>query len=255
VRGDLEDLSSLRAAMKGCYGVFGVTSFGEHFEREYPQGKNLVDAVAASGIEHFVFSTLSSAKRITRGELEVPHLDMKARLEEYARGIDLRATYVHLTFYYENFLTFFPPRRLEDGSFTFGFPQGDVPLAAVSVEDAGGVIAAIFGRPGEHMGRTIGIVGDEQPVQAYAASMSRVTGLSIVYQHVPREGFAALGFPGAEELANMFEFFRRFVPSQRADLEQSRALYPKMRTFETWLAQNVERFRAVLAANSGAGAA
>jgi uncharacterized protein YbjT (DUF2867 family) len=255
VRGDLEDTASLKAAMKGCYGVFGVTNYWEHFDREYPQGVNLVDAVAASGIEHFVFSTLPSPKAISHGELDVPHCDLKARLEEYSRGLSLPATYIHVAFYFDNFLTYFPPRRLADGSFVFGFPQGDAPLAAVAVEDVGPVVTALLDRAEEYMDRTLVVAGDEQPCQAYAATMSRITGERIAYQHVPREAFAALGFPGAADLANMFEFFRRCVPSRRAAIEESRMLYPGMRSFETWLKANQSRFRAVLSANAGAGAA
>lgn len=255
VQGDLENLASLKAAMKGCYGVFGVTNYWEHFEGEVPEGRNLVDAVAASGVEHFIFSTLPNVNAITHGELEVPHFGTKARLEEYSRGLGLPATYVHVAFYFENFLTFFPPRRLEDGSFAFGFPQGNTPLAAVAVEDAGGVVTALFERGTEYIGRTVGIVGDDKPCQAYAAAMTLVTAQCIVYQHMPREAFAALGFPGAEDLANMFEFNRRFIPDRRAELEESRMLYPGMRSFETWLAANQERFRSILSAPAGAGAA
>jgi uncharacterized protein YbjT (DUF2867 family) len=255
VAGDLEDPASLRAAMKGCYGVFGVTNWWEHFDREYPQGKNLVDAVAASGVEHFIFSTLPSAAKATHGQLEVPHLESKARLEEYARGLGLHATYVHVAFYFENFLNFFPPRRLGDGSFVFGFPQGDAPLAAVAVEDAGGVVAALFNRGAEYRNRTVTVAGDELTCDDYAATMTRLTGERIAFQNIPRDAFAALGFPGAEELADMFEFFRRFVPSRRPQIEECRMLYPGIRTFETWLEANCERFRGVLRANAGAGAA
>jgi uncharacterized protein YbjT (DUF2867 family) len=255
VQGDLEDIDSLKAAVKGCHGVFGVTNYWEHYGREYPQGKNLVDAVAASGIEHFVLSTLPNVKKVTRGALDVPHFDAKARLEEYSRGLGLPATYVHVAFYCENFLTFFPPRRLEDGSFVFAFPQGDTPLAVVAVEDIGGVVAALFDRAREYQDRTVGIVGDDQPCDTYAATMSRITGRHIAYQHVPREAFAALGFPGAEDLANMFDFNRRFIPSRRTDLGESRMLYPGIRGFDAWLTANELRFRSVLSANAGAGTA
>ena len=254
VQGDLEDVPSLKAALTGCYGVFGVTNYWEAFEREYLQGKNLADAVAASGVDHFIFSSLPSVTRITHGQLDVPHVEIKAKIEEYSRGLGLPATYVHVAFYYENFLTYFPPRRLDDGSFVFAFPQGETPLAAVAVEDTGGVVTALFDQGAEYKGHVVGVAGDEQPCQGYAATMSRVTGERIAYQDMPRDAFAAPGFPGAEDLANMFDFFRRFVPSRRAEIEESRMLYPGMRTFETWLAENQERFRSVLAANAGAGA-
>lgn len=245
VKGDLEDPARLRAALDGCDAAFGVTNFWEHFEREYPLGKNLIDAVSASGIAHFVFSSLPPAKKISNGELEVPHFDIKARLEEYARSLGLPATFVHMAFYFENFFAS-PPQRRDDGSFLFGFPQGDTPLAGVAVEDVGGVVSALFERPRDYIGRTVGIVGDDRPPREYAEIMTRVLGRTVVYSHVPREVYASLGFPGAEELANMFEFYRRFVPSRRADLEESRALHPQIRQFEPWLIANREKFLRVL---------
>jgi uncharacterized protein YbjT (DUF2867 family) len=249
VQGDLEDPASLRAALDGCSGVFGVTNYWEHFEREYTEGKNLVDAVAEARIGHFVFSTLGYP---SKPDLEVPHIEIKTRLEEYARSLGLPATYVHVAFYYENFLAYFPPRRRDDGSYWFGFPQGDTPLAAVAAADLGGVVVPIFDGPEEYKGRRVGVVGDDQPCQRYAETMSRVLGMRIAYRHVPREVFAAFGFPGADDLANMFDLNRRFILSRRKDLEESRALYPRIRTFEKWLTENADRFRSVLEAGSGA---
>jgi len=248
VQADLEDIMALRAAMEGCYGVFGVTNYWEHFDGEYRQGRNLVDAVAASKVEHFVFSTLPFAKKISHGVLEVPHLDVKGRLEEYARSKPTPATFVHVAFYFENFLSHFSPRRRTSGDYAFGFPQGETPLAAVCVEDVGGVVSAILERRDEWLGRTLGIVGDHLPPGRYAESMGRVLGRPIVYSHIPREVFASLGFPGAADLANMFEFNRIFMPSRQADLQQSRELYPGIQSFEAWLQANAERFRPLLAA-------
>jgi uncharacterized protein YbjT (DUF2867 family) len=246
VAGDLGAAESLRAALRGCYGAFGVTNFWEHFADEYRQGKNLVDAVAGSGIEHFVFSTLPHAKKITGGELDVPHLDIKGQLEEYARGLGLPATFIHVAFYYDNFLTFFPPQKQADGAFAFGFPQGDTPLAGVAVEDVGGVVAAIFDRPEAFRGRTVGVVGDDLSPTAYADIMTRVLGKKVVYQYIPREVFASFGFPGADDLANMFEFNRRFILNRQADLAESRALYPSIQAFEPWLRANRDRFQNIL---------
>jgi uncharacterized protein YbjT (DUF2867 family) len=235
VRGDLDDREALRAAMEGCHGVYGLTNFWEHFEREYDHGINLIEAVAASEVRHFVMSTLPDYHALTGGELSVPHCDMKAKLEAKAREAGLPATFVHVAFYYENFATFFPPQPSGDGGYAFGFPQGDTRLAAVSVEDVGGVVASIFEQRERFLGRTVGIVGDDEAPGAYAESMSRRTGRSVTYSHVPREVFAGFGFPGAEELANMFDTQRRFILQRRADLEASRELYPAMRSFDAWM--------------------
>jgi uncharacterized protein YbjT (DUF2867 family) len=242
VRGDLSDPGSLTSALEGCYGCFGVTNFWEHFGGELEQGRNLVDAVAASAVRHFIFSTLPNVKKLTRGEVELPHFDIKGELEEYTRERGVPTTFVHVAFYYENFLSFFPPRRQEDGNFGFGFPQGDTPLAMVSVDDVGGMVGAIFERPEEFSGKTVGFVGEDRPVAEYAEEMSGVLGRKIVYSHIPREVFASFGFPGAEELANMFDYNRRYIPSRRDDREATKRLYPQVQSFRDWLNREAQRF-------------
>lgn len=88
--------------------------------------------------------------------------DLKAQLEEHARERRLPATFIHVAFYYENFLGFFPPRAQPDGSYAFGFPQGDTPLAAVAVEDVGGVVRPLFENPSAYAKKVVGIVGDDR---------------------------------------------------------------------------------------------
>lgn len=246
-RGDLSDPASLRAALAGCDGAFGVTNFWEHFGKEHEQGKNLIDAVAAVGVKRFVFSSLPPIEKLSGGELKSPHFDIKARLEQYARGLGIPATFVHMAFYFENFLYFFPPRKQADGTFGIGFPQGDTPLAGVAAADLGGVVLPIFDRFEEFRDRVTYVVGDDLPPARYAELMSRALGVKVVYSHIPREVFAGFGFPGAEDLADMFDFYRRYVPDRQADLAVSRRLFPKIQSFETWLAANRERFEPVLA--------
>jgi len=246
VKGDLSDKDSLKSALDGCYGVFGVTNFWEHFDKEFSQGKNLVDAVAAAKIQHFVFSALPDAHKLSKGTLEVPHFQMKAELESYVRELGLPATVVHVAFYYENFLYFLPPRKVNGGPHAFGFPQGDTPLAGVAAEDIGGVVVEIFKRPEEFIGKRVGIVGDDIPCQQYAEAMSRVSGTEVVYNYIPRETFAGFGFPGAEDLANMFDMNRQYIPERKAELEMSRKLSPSIRTFAQWAEDNKDKLVAVL---------
>ncbi|MBL0744121.1 NmrA/HSCARG family protein [Chryseolinea lacunae] len=241
VQGDLGDIDSLHHALRGCYGVFGVTNFWEHFEKEFAHGKNLIDAVHAANIKHFVFSTLVSAHQVSGGRFSVPHLDIKAELEAYARSLNLRATYVHVAFYYENFFTFFPPRLSDDGNFHIGFPQGDTKLAAVSVDDVGGVVASIFASPSKFMGEQVGIVGEDLTVSEYMAQLSEATGRKHVYDFIPHPVYAAFNFPGAGELANMFEFNRLYIPERTKDLQQSKALFDGMQSFAGWLSTQPDR--------------
>jgi len=246
VQGDLDDPASLRAALEGCYGAFGVTNFWEHFAKEEEQGRNLVNAVAESKVEHFIFSTLPPIAKETNGALKSPHFDLKAEHEELARSLGIPSTFVHVPFYYENFLYFFPPRPAGDGTYRFGFPQGDTPLAAISVEDVGAVVAPMFEEPEKYIGKVVKLAGDEIPATAYAEVLSRTTGADIRYAYVPRETFAAFGFPGAEDLADMFEYYRLHIPSRAKDIETCRALAPGLQSFDTWASRNEGKLKAAL---------
>lgn len=238
VRGNLDDPSALRAALRECDAAFGVTNFWEHGEGELQHGRNLIDALVHSSVQHTIISTLPNTKLLSGGRLEVPHFDNKARIEEYARGLNLSATYLHIAFYYENFLSYFPPRRQANGTYVFGFPQGNVPLAAVAAADIGGVVAAILAESFWYRGKVVGVVGDDLRVEQYAQSMARLLGRQVEYQYIAHAAFAALAFPGAQDLANMFEFNRLYIPNRKADLAKSRELFPEIRSFERWLKSN-----------------
>ena len=97
--------------MSGCYGVFGVTNYWEHTEQEYRHGKNLIDAVQQSGVRHFVMSTSPSYNAWSMGQFPVPQHDLKAHLEAYVCGLYVHTTFVHMSFYFENFLHFFRSKR------------------------------------------------------------------------------------------------------------------------------------------------
>lgn len=242
---DMGDAESVRRAMDGCYGVFGVTSFWEHFAQELIHGQNLVDAAASAGVEHLIFSGLPSVKK-TAPHLNVPHFEMKAQIEDRIRSLGLPASFVHVAFYYENFIAFFPPRKGEDGVYSFGFPQGETPLAAVSVEDLGGIVAPMFKDRSGFVGQTVEVFGDEMPAAAYADVLTRVCGRQVRYNHIPREIFAGFGFPGADDLADMFEFYRAHMPSKAPAIERARQIYPKLRRFDAWAGENRERLAAAL---------
>jgi len=248
VKADLDDPASLISVLRGCTGVFGLTDFWEAFLREYHQGVNLIDAAAEAGVEHLVLSALPSAAKMTNGTIAVPHFETKARMEEHTRLRGVPFTFVHVAFYYENFINYFPPKRQADGSYGFGFPLANTALAALAVEDTGGVVTAIFEKRAEFIGETVEIAGDQMPAQKIAQIMSRVLGRRITYSHIARETYAALGFPGARELAEMFEFLRFYLPNRRAEIAQCRRLYPPMQTFEPWLQANSGKFAALFAA-------
>ena len=78
VKASLDDPSSLEEALKGAYGVFGLTNYWEHGgEGEVRQGKALVDAAKATGVKHFIYATLES------GDPLVPHWHSKSEVNGF----------------------------------------------------------------------------------------------------------------------------------------------------------------------------
>jgi len=245
VIGDLDNIESIVEAMRGCYGVFGVTDFWEHFDDENQLGKNLIHAVKQMKIQHFVFSTSPGYNELSNGKYEVPQCDIKAGLQEYTTSLNIPATFMHVAFYFENFLNLFPLQRTGEDSYSFGFPQGDTKLAMVRIEDLGGVVAAVFNHPVQYVGRTVGVVGADDTCNVYAATMSKVMQKNIQYGYIPREIYAEFGFAG-EEFANMFEVQRLYIPNRQIDLIESYGLNPNMQTFENWVKKNKKRFKAMM---------
>src|SRR5712672_4019929 len=84
VRGDLDDEATLRRALAGAWGVFGVQNTLEAgVEREEVQGKRLATLAREAGVEHYVYTSVGSAHKRTG----ISHFDNKWRIEETVRGL------------------------------------------------------------------------------------------------------------------------------------------------------------------------
>jgi uncharacterized protein YbjT (DUF2867 family) len=81
---DLDDEATLRLALAGAWGVFGVQDAGEAGVRaEEAQGKRLATLAREAGVEHYVYTSVGSANKGTG----IPHFDNKGRIEETVRGL------------------------------------------------------------------------------------------------------------------------------------------------------------------------
>ncbi len=250
-RGDLEDIGSIELALRGCDAVFGVTDYWEHFEREYDQGRNLIDAIRHSNVQHTILSTMPDAKGLSGGQMEVPPFDIKARIQRYAGECELSATYLHVSFYYENFLTCCLPRWRHDGCYVLSMPQGSAPLAAVSVQDFGGVVTAVLTESFWYRNQQLSVVGDERSGAEYAQIMSQVLGLKIEYKDIEPDSLVPLRNRGGRDLASIFKFKRMYLPHLSSDMEKCRELFPELRTFERWLKGNAAVMERLLSPSKG----
>ena len=244
-KGDLQDRSTIESAVTGAYGVFLNTDFWGLLQslhdaalaetEEIAQGKAVADACVRAEVKHVVYSTLLPAKDCVHHP--VHHYDGKALVEKYLRDVGLPTTSLRYPFYYENFIAFTSckPHPQSDGTYSITLPM-DGPMYAMSVHDGGPIAAAIFSNPGEFIGRTVGICGDHKTVHEYAAIIAKVAGKTVTYNYVPADTYAAYPFPGASDLAYMFDFFKKGNFIQ--DPEITKRLNPKVLNFEEWAERN-----------------
>eukprot|EP00026_Physarum_polycephalum_P011745 Phypoly_transcript_11988.p1 GENE.Phypoly_transcript_11988~~Phypoly_transcript_11988.p1 ORF type:complete len:308 (-),score=46.28 Phypoly_transcript_11988:192-1115(-) len=238
--------SDLESAFKGAYGVFGVTFVD--FETDLDetiQGINIVNAVKAQKVQHLVLSTLPNAEKCCNGKRKVTHFTRKANFGEYARNESTGSfsfTAVQASAYYENNLVgAFGPRLNKDGKLAISmsaYPTSKIPM--FSVEDTGGVVAAIFDNKEKYNGKAIPLVGDYITFQEVVTQLSKVAGKEIVYDFVPEEIYATL-FTGAVEVGDMFGFMNengyfneKQEPEKEKDMWLGKETYPAIRTLSQW---------------------
>eukprot|EP00002_Diphylleia_rotans_P031003 TRINITY_DN6419_c0_g1_i1.p2 TRINITY_DN6419_c0_g1~~TRINITY_DN6419_c0_g1_i1.p2 ORF type:complete len:307 (-),score=79.25 TRINITY_DN6419_c0_g1_i1:253-1173(-) len=249
VAANIDDKASLVEAFKGAHGAFFVTNFWEHLdiEREIQQGKNLGDAGKEAGLKHVVWSTLENVKALVGSKIKpignyvVPHFDGKGLISDYYKSIGLPVTDLYTSFYYDNWAGMMPPRKGEDGDYHIYLNVGETAMAAVSTEDIGKVAAAAFDHA-DSIGQNIYAVGQRTPLAEYAAVFSKVLGKKFHYHAIPTEAVAAWGFPGADDLANMFEFYRDFPELMKRNVEDTKKFAPDAKNFEEWLTANKALF-------------
>ena len=76
-----------------------------------------------------------------------------------------------------------------------------------------------------------------------AEALSKELGKEVLFNNVTPEVFRGLGFPGAEDLGNMFQFYRDFDKecNSARDVNFSRELNPELKSFRQWLSENAQR--------------
>ena len=251
VEGDIDDLGSIERAFRGAYGVFAITNFWEHFspERELTQARNMAQAAKNAGVQHVIWSTLEDTRNwvplnddrmpTLQGKYKVPHFDAKGEADGIFRELGVPTTFLLTAFYWDNLIYFGAgPQRGPDGVLAITFPMDDKPLPSIAVEDIGKAAYAIFKRGREFINQTVGIAGEHLTGQQMARALTEALGQEVRYNNVPPEVYRSFGFPGADDLGNMFQFKRDFNEyfCGARNLDFSRSLNPELQTFREWLA-------------------
>ncbi len=256
VAADLDDAPGVTRALAGAHGAFFVTNFWEHFspDRELAQARVMARAAADAGVRHAIWSTLEDTREfispasgrlpLLMGRYLVPHFDAKGEANRFFAESGVPTTLLYTSFYWDNLIHFgMQPQRGPDGRLAFVLPMGAARLPGIAADDIGPCAFGIFARGEELAGRSVGIAGEHLTGGQMAEQLALALGEPVVHADLSRDEYAALGFPGADDLANMFQFKRDFERTYCASrsLECSRELNPKLKTFAAWLAANGSR--------------
>lgn len=256
VSADLDDVESLTRVFTGAYGAFCVTNFWEHLspEKEYAQAGNLAQAAKQAGLRHVVWSTSEDTRRwvpltddrmpTLMGRYKVPHLDAKGEADALFVKAGVPTTFLLTSFYWDNLIMFgMGPKKGPDGVLTFTLPMDDQKLPGIAAEDIGKCALGLFREGQRYIGKYVGIAGEHLTGAEMADALGKALGQPVRYQSVPPEVYRSLGFPGADDLGNMFQFKRDFQDVFRGprDPALARSLNPGLQTFEQWLSHYARR--------------
>ncbi|MBP1643951.1 MAG: nucleoside-diphosphate sugar epimerase [Acidobacteria bacterium] len=256
VAGDSDQPASLERAFAGASGAFCVTNFWEHFspERELEQAGAMARATRRAGVEHVVWSTLEDTRKwvplddarlpTLMGKYKVPHFDAKGEADAIFAAEAAPTSYLLAAFYWENFIYFgMGPRKGDDGNLVLALPLGGAPLPGIAAGDIGACAYGLFRRGPSAVGERAGVAGEVLTGSEMAAAFTRRLGRPVSFHDMPFDVYRGLGFPGAEDLGNMFQFHallgEEFLGFRSP--ATARALHPKVLPFDAWLAANAER--------------
>ncbi len=257
VKADLHDPASVRKAFDGAYGAFCVTFFWNHMspETELTEARNMAEAARDARLRHVIWSTLEDTRKsipltdnrmpTLMGNYKVPHFDAKGDADALFEKAGVPVTYLVTSFYWENFIYFgMGPKKGADGKLALSLPMADKKLAAMAAEDIGKSAYRIFRKgPEATAGKRIGIAGEHLTGVEMAAKFARALGQEVKYNAVPFDVYRGLGFPGADDLGNMFQFYVEFEETlaKVRDVSKTRELNPELQTFDQWLERNKEK--------------
>jgi uncharacterized protein YbjT (DUF2867 family) len=208
-------------------------------------------ATRKSGVQHVIWSTLEDTRKwlaledgrlpTLHGKYKVPHFDAKGAVDHVFAEEAAPTTYLLASFYWENFIYFgMGPRQGPDGNLVLALPLGGAKLPGIAADDIGKCALGIFRRGPSAGGERIGVAGDVLSGPEIATKMARALGRKVSFSDVPFDTYRGLGFPGAEDLGNMFQFQAvlgdEFARSR--DPVLSRSLNPQLLSLDAWLDAN-----------------
>jgi NAD(P)H dehydrogenase (quinone) len=187
---EYRDGRASRRALDGL-GLVLMVSGAEARDR-VDEHRGFVDAAAAVGVEHLVYTSFAGASPTSTFTLGRDHW----ATEEHIRASGV----AHHTFLRDNLYADLVPFLAGDDGVIRG-PAGDGRLAGVAVADVAAVATTVLRDPAAHRDATYVLTGPEAFTLAEAAAtVSRVTGREVRYQHETlEEAYASRASYGAPD--------------------------------------------------------
>lgn len=228
VRGELDDPDTVRAAMRGAYGVFSVQTplSAGGVPAEERHGLLMADIAAEVRPLHYVHSSVGGAEEPAGVFWRVT----KLAIEERIRDHDLPATFIRPTYFMDNFHQY--PPLVEDGELVYrrGLAPG-VPLQMIASEDIGFFAAEAFADPATFLGAKVEIAGDEVTGDEIADAFGQQVGLPARFESIPVDELRE----ESEWQATAYDWLNRI--GYHADIPTLRSRFPDLLDLEGWLAK------------------
>jgi uncharacterized protein YbjT (DUF2867 family) len=199
VTGDFDDEASLRRALAGAWGVFGVQNTWEAgVEREEAQGKRLATLARQAGVQHYVYTSVGSAHKHTG----IPHFENKWRIEGIVRSLGFPSHVIlRPVFFMDNLLAAY---SLNGDTLAWAM-NPETKLQMIATDDIGWFGARAFTDAAALNRREIDLAGDVRTLPEAAAILARELERPITFMQTPIEQVRQY----SEDTALMLEWFER----------------------------------------------
>jgi uncharacterized protein YbjT (DUF2867 family) len=232
IEGDMENMTSLRQAMKGVYGVFSVQNYWEKgvgFAGEIRQANNVLQAAKEAGVQHFVQSSIAGCDEAPG----VEHFESKLEIEKLVKASGLSYTFLRTVWFMENFVD---PKM---GGFAYAVLLGalkpNTRFHMLSVEDIGYFAAEAFAKPEAYAGRTLELAGDSLTTADIKSVYAAVNGKSLSALRIPLWVSRFLN----AEMAKQFRWNNQV--GWRFDICPLRDINPNLVSFEAFLKRHASK--------------
>ncbi|XP_041063742.1 nmrA-like family domain-containing protein 1 [Carcharodon carcharias] len=245
---DYNKPASIDSTLCGAHKCFVITHTDfnnkEPLRTEIQQGYKLADVCKQHNIRQVV---LSGAHHVHRKySLPARHMDAKACINDYMNEIDLPKTEIIVPFYFESFLTTFKPSPTGNNTYKIAIPMGEAAMDGISIKQIGPIVTTLFKNPQRWIGKSCFLSAGSLRIPEYAQILTHHLGpkqfkdsrISV------REFVDFFGGPGAQDLGNMFEFWKR--GGQKMNHALTLELYPELQQFQRWVSANSTLLRASL---------